>query len=150
MFLHCGDHVTTEVHYLPTANLLAVPKLISKRTSGHEYYVDHQGDDAQSGRLLIRSNLRQANFDLYEVALTHSATNSSIQLGQANWQSIVTGDERTYLTNHMVFKAHLFVEVRIDGLDQMMVVEQNGYSHFIQMPEAASYTHLTLPTIYSV
>ena len=135
VFLHSGDHVTTEVHYLPTANLLAVPKLISKRTSGHEYYVDHQGDDAQSGRLLIRSNLRQANFDLYEVALTHSATNSSMQLGQANWQSIVTGDERTYLTNHMVFKAHLFVEVRIDGLDQMMVVEQNGDSHFIQMPE---------------
>ena len=101
----------------------------------HGVRVPHQGDDAQSGRLLIRSNLRQANFDLYEVALTHSATNSSMQLGQANWQSIVTGDERTYLTNHMVFKAHLFVEVRIDGLDQMMVVEQNGYSHFIQMPE---------------
>jgi oligopeptidase B len=135
VFLHSGDHVTTEVHYLPTADLLATPKLISKRTSGHEYYVDHQGDDAQSGRLLIRSNLRHANFDLYEVALTHSAINSSMQLDQASWQSIVTGDDHTYLTNHMAFKAHLFVEVRIDGLDQMMVLEQNGESHFIQMPE---------------
>ncbi len=135
VFLHCGDHVTTEVHYLPTANLLATPKLINQRSSGHEYYVDHQGDDAQSGRLLIRSNLRQANFDLYQVALNGLVANSSAQLEQANWQSIVAGDKRTYLTNHMVFKAHLFVEVSIDGLDQMMVIEQNGERHYIQMPE---------------
>ena len=135
VFLHSGDHVTTEVHYLPRADLLTTPKLISQRMSGHEYYVDHQGDDAESGRLLIRSNQRQANFDLYQVGFNDSAAKSSAQLDRSNWQSIVTGDKQTYITNHMVFKKHLFVEVRVDGLDQMMVVEQNGESHFIQLPE---------------
>ena len=28
--------------------------------------VDHQGDSAVSGRLIIRSNRQQANFDLFE------------------------------------------------------------------------------------
>ena len=135
VFLHSGDHVTTEVQYLPTSNLLAKPQLISQRAPGHEYYVDHQGDSAQSGRFIIRSNQRQANFDVYQVALGDASENSSAQLNPANWQSIVAGDERTYLTNHLVLQTHLLVEARIDGLDQMMVVEQNGDSHLIQMPE---------------
>lgn len=135
VFLHSGDHVTTEVRYVPRTNLLATPQLISQRSTAHEYYADHQGDDAQSGRLLIRSNLRQANFDLYQLALDDSAGKPSTRLDPANWQNILAGDERTYLTNHLVFREHLFVEARIDGLDQMMVVAQNGESHLIEMPE---------------
>ena len=135
VFLHSGDHVTTEVRYVPRTNLLAAPQLISQRSTAHEYYADHQGDDAQSGRLLIRSNLRQANFDLYQLALDDSAGKPSTRLDPANWQNILAGDERTYLTNHLVFREHLFVEARIDGLDQMMVVAQNGESHLIEMPE---------------
>jgi oligopeptidase B len=135
VFLQSGDHVTTEVRYVPRTNLLAKLQLISQRSTAHEYYADHQGDDAQSGRLLIRSNLRQANFDLYELALDDSAGKPSTRLDPANWQNILAGDERTYLTNHLVFREHLFVEARIDGLDQMMVVAQNGESHLIEMPE---------------
>lgn len=129
VFLHSGDHVTTEVRYLPTSDLLAKARLINPRRTGHEYYADHQGEDALSGRLIIRSNAKQANFDAFQVDL------SARQINETAWQMVMAGDDRTYLINHKVLENRIFFEARIDGLDQVIVMDQDGERHLIEMPE---------------
>lgn len=129
VFLLSGDHVTTEVRYLPTSDLLAKARLINPRRTGHEYYADHQGEDALSGRLIIRSNAKQANFDAFQVDL------SARQINETAWQMVMAGDDRTYLINHKVLENRIFFEARIDGLDQVIVMDQDGERHLIEMPE---------------
>ena len=53
VFLRSADHVTSEVSYLPIDDTSATPVMISPRSSGHEYDVEHYQD-----QLLIRSNQR--------------------------------------------------------------------------------------------
>ena len=78
VFLRSADHVTSEVSYLPIDDFSATPVMISPRSSGHEYDVEHYQD-----QLLIRSNQRHANFDLFTAPLTaHS---------QAQWQPFLEG-----------------------------------------------------------
>jgi protease II len=63
VFLHSADHVTSEVSFLPANDFSHPPTLISERKTGHEYDAEHYQD-----QLLIRSNKRQANFDLFTCA----------------------------------------------------------------------------------
>jgi oligopeptidase B len=123
VFLHSADHVTSEVRFLPANDFSSAPTLISPRKTGHEYEVEHYQD-----QLLIRSNKRQANFDLYTAPLTaHSLS---------QWQVFLAGDDAHYLLGHLVFDEQVFVAQRIDGLDQILVISADNNRHFIQLPEA--------------
>ena len=123
VFLHSADHVTSEVRFLPADDFSSAPTLISPRETGHEYEVEHYQD-----QLLIRSNKRQANFDLYTAPLTaHSLS---------KWQVFLAGDATHYLLGHLVFDEQVFVAQRIDGLDQILVISADNDRHFIELPEA--------------
>ena len=123
VFLRSADHVTSEVSYLPIDDFSATPVMISPRSSGHEYDVEHYQD-----QLLIRSNLRQPNFDLFTAPLSaHS---------QAQWQPFLEGDDNHYFVGHLVYENHVFVPQRVDGLDQILVIDQHQQQHFVELPEA--------------
>ena len=123
VFLRSADHVTSEVSYLPIDDFSATPVMISPRSSGHEYDVEHYQD-----QLLIRSNLRQPNFDLFTAPLSaHS---------QAQWQPFLEGDDNHYLVGHLVYENHVFVPQRVDGLDQILVIDERQQQHCIELPEA--------------
>ena len=128
MFISSGDHVTSEVRFVPRDNLRAEQTLIATRREGHEYDVEHQGDDAETGRLIIRSNRNHPNFDLFE---TPVATPE-----EAHWQILLPGDESHYLMGHVAFADALIVCLRINGLDQVQIVDNSG-SHLIEFPEPA-------------
>jgi oligopeptidase B len=128
MFISSGDHVTSEVRFVPRDNLRAEQTLIATRREGHEYDVEHQGDDAETGRLIIRSNHNHPNFDLFE---TPVATPE-----EAHWQILLPGDESHYLMGHVAFAEALIVCLRINGLDQVQIVDNSG-SHLIEFPEPA-------------
>ena len=97
--------------------------MISPRSSGHEYDVEHYQD-----QLLIRSNQRQPNFDLFTAPLSaHS---------QAQWQPFLEGDDNHYLVGHLVYENHVFVPQRVNGLDQILVIDQHQQQHFVELPEA--------------
>ena len=128
MFISSGDHVTSEVRFVPRDNLRAEQTLIATRREGHEYDVEHQGDDAETGRLIIRSNRNHPNFDLFE---TPVATPE-----EAHWQILLPGDESHYLMGHVAFAEALIVCLRINGLDQVQIVDNSG-SHLIEFPEPA-------------
>ena len=128
MLISSGDHVTSEVRFVPRDNLRAEQTLIATRREGHEYDVEHQGDDAETGRLIIRSNRNHPNFDLFE---TPVATPEEV-----HWQILLPGDESHYLMGHVAFAEALIVCLRINGLDQVQIVDNSG-SHLIEFPEPA-------------
>ena len=128
MFISAGDHVTSEVRCVPRDRLLAPPIVIAPRRSGHEYDVDHQGNSPASGRLIIRSNRQHANFDLFETPVTEP--------DESRWQVMLAGDDRHYLMGHVAFANATVVCLRIDGLDQIQIIDEAG-SHQIEFPEPA-------------
>ena len=128
MFISAGDHITSEVRFVPRDDVLARPTLIAPRRSGHEYDVDHQGDSAVSGRLIIRSNRQQANFDLFETPVNAP--------DESQWQAMLAGDDRHYLMGHVAFAQATVVCLRIDGLDQIQIIDEAG-THQIDFPEPA-------------
>jgi oligopeptidase B len=126
---------------VPRANLLAAPSLIEARREGHEYDVDHQGDTPTSGRLLVRSNRRHANFDLFETAID--------QPNEQHWQALLSGDDAHYLMGHVAFADAVVVCLRIDGLDQIQILSATGTQQ-VNFPEPAYSLDLgTNPNYYS-
>ena len=128
MFISAGDHVTSEVRFVPRDNVLAAPTVIAPRRSGHEYDVDHQGDSATSGRLIIRSNRQHANFDVFETPV--------VEPDESRWQVMLAGDDRHYLMGHVAFASATVICLRVDGLDQIQIMDETG-SHQIEFPEPA-------------
>ena len=128
MFISAGDHITSEVRFVPRDDVLATPTVISPRRSGHEYDVDHQGDSAVSGRLIIRSNRQHANFDLFETPVNAP--------DESQWQAMLAGDDRHYLMGHVAFAQATVVCLRIDGLDQIQIIDEAG-THQVDFPEPA-------------
>lgn len=123
VFLHSADHVTSEVRFLPADDFSSAPTLICPRETGHEYEVEQYQD-----QLLIRSNKRQANFDLYTAPLIANSL--------SQWQVFLAGDATHYLLGQLVFDDQIFVPQRIDGLDQILVISADNERHFIELPEA--------------
>ena len=90
--------------------------------------MDHQGTAAVSGRLIIRSNRQQANFDLFETPVNAP--------DESQWQAMLAGDDRHYLMGHVAFAQATVVCLRIDGLDQIQIIDEAG-THQIDFPEPA-------------
>lgn len=124
VILNYGGHTSNAAFVIPRDDFSSPAKLIEPRRDDVEYYVDHG-----NGEFVIRSNMRQPNFDIFRV--------SEDQPGQDNWQPWITGDERHYITGHVVFKNHLLIEERLDGLDQIRVIDKQDNQHYVAFPEAA-------------
>jgi oligopeptidase B len=124
VILNYGGHTSNAAFVIPRDDFSSPAKLIEPRRDDVEYYVDHG-----NGEFVIRSNMRQPNFDIFRVG--------EDQPGQDNWQPWITGDERHYITGHVVFKNHLLIEERLDGLDQIRVIDKQDNQHYVAFPEAA-------------
>ena len=95
VFLRSADHVTSEVSYLPIDDFSATPVMISPRSSGHEYDVEHYQD-----QLLIRSNLRHPT----SICSPHPERSQSGPVA-----TVLEGDDNHYLVGHLVYENHVFV-----------------------------------------
>ena len=125
VFINTSSHTQSEVYYLPRAELSAEPTLIAPRAVDFEYDVDHRHE-----AFIIRSNLRQQNFDIYTAPLRSPDTE--------HWQMLLEGDEQHYITGHLALDDYIVVEERIEGLDQIRIMDlTNDTEHFIDFPEAA-------------
>jgi oligopeptidase B len=119
-----GDHVTTEVFYLPANDPYAPLASFTPRRTGHEYSVDHG-----EGWFYFMSNASHRNFSLLRAP---AATP-----GEAHWQTLIAGSDAQYLTWFMRLAGRLVVGERIDGLEQVRVLDDAGTDYLIQFPEAA-------------
>ena len=124
LIVSTSDHVTTEVHLIPSDNLDATPVVVSQRRPNHEYSVDHQGD-----RFVIRTNDRHRN--------TRLATAGEDDLSESAWVSLLEGSDSLYILGFDVFAEFIAVEERVGGLDRIRLVGRDGNSTHIEFPEAA-------------
>ena len=119
-----GDHVTAEVYLVPADAPDSDPRLVATRREEHDYTVDHQGD-----RFVIRTNDTHKNNRL--------VTAPDDDPSEAAWVTLLAGSDERYITGFQAFADFLAVEERIDGLDQIRLIDRSGASTHIEFPETA-------------
>jgi oligopeptidase B len=124
LLIGAGDHVTSEVRVLPADRPTAEPRLIAARRTNHEYDVEHH-----DAHFYIRTNDTHKNFRLVRAPIDDPS--------EANWQTVIDGSDRDYLTGHDCFADFIVLEERIDGLDQIRIRDYAGAEHYVAFPEAS-------------
>ena len=117
-----GDQVTSESYLLPADDPTAEPALVAARREGHDYDIDHQGD-----RFVIRTNDRHRNYRL-AAAPEHA-------FGEERWGSLIEGSDTAYLTGFQCFRDWIVVDERVDGVDQVRIIDREGASRYVELPE---------------
>ena len=123
VIISTGDQVTTEAYLIPATEPDAKPALVARRRIGHEYHIDHQGD-----RFVLRTNDAHQNFRL--------ATAPEDDVSQTRWQTLVAGEDSTYLRGFQCFKDWIVMEERVEGIDQIRVMDRRGHSWRAAFPES--------------
>ncbi len=118
-----GDHVTSEVRYLPADDPRADLRLIAERRAGHEYSVDHG-----QGFFYVMSNGSHKNFALLKAPEQTPEEN--------HWQTVVAGSDEQYLTWFSRFADRLVVGERLEGLDQVRILQDDGSDYLLDFPES--------------
>ena len=123
-----GDIVTTEIRLIPASDPGAEPLLVAPRRAGHEYDVDHQGD-----RFVIRTNDRHKNSRL--------ATAPADDPTEKAWAPLVEPSDSHHIRGFESFMDFIAVEERIEGLDQVRLIDRMGESTYVPFPEATYTVH---------
>ena len=119
-----ADHVTSETRLIPSDDPTAKPALVSPRRTGHDYLLDHQGD-----RFVILTNDNHENFRL--------VTAPEDDPSEENWETLLQGTQSLYINYFHVTEDYVAVEERIDGLDQVRIIDRAGQSAHVEFPEEA-------------
>lgn len=129
MMIRSADHVTAENRILDLKNVQNslkkgefLPLLMSKRRENHDYSVDHAGD-----RFVIRSNRDHENYGIFV------CEGDPVE---ESWLAQLSGNDRRYLHGMQAFDHFIAVEDRIDGLDQITLLLDDGSNLQIPMQEA--------------
>jgi oligopeptidase B len=124
LFAASVSFTTTEIRYLRGDQPAGSWQRITPREAGHEYYVDHRGD-----QFYIRTNDRGRNFRL-AIAPTQAP-------GRKNWKELIAHHDRVMITGLSVFADHIVISEREDGLPHLRIADPEArQSHRIAMPEA--------------
>jgi oligopeptidase B len=124
IFLLTGDHVTSEVRFVPAADPFAAQRLIAPRQTGREYHADHGG-----GALYLRVNDTHKNFRVVRATLDRPEPD--------HWVELIAGGEARYIRGLTAFQRFLVLEERHAGLDQVILRHADGTEHAVAFPEAA-------------
>ena len=117
-------HTTSEVRLVPAADPHRAPLVVSPRRTDHEYAIDHQGD-----RFVVKTNDTHKNSRL--------ATAPESDPSPANWQELVAASDERYILGVQAFADFIAVEERIDGVDQILILNRDGSSSYIDFAESA-------------
>jgi oligopeptidase B len=111
ILLTSGSKEESEVSYIPADKPLQAPKLIAKRRTEFEYYVDHR-----DGMFYIRTNQPDAeNFRLVTV--------SDADPREENWKQILAPNDEVMLDGVEVFQNHMVLSERSGGFTRLRVVD---------------------------
>ena len=104
-----GDHVTSEIRLLESADPMGPQTLISARQAGLEYDVVDHGDT-----LFIRTNLDAVDFRLMRTTLAAP--------GRDNWVEVVGTEPNHYLRGVAGFADFLVLQERVEGIDRIRLL----------------------------
>ncbi len=119
--------VATEFQLLDATNPNGKFFTFSPRTKGHEYYIEHYKNS-----FYIRTNSDNSpNYKLMEVE-------ESLFGDSKNWKDKIAHRNDVFLEGMEVFKNHLVIQERKEGLVQLRIISQvNKKEHFIDFGEPA-------------
>lgn len=123
IIISSGNQITTEEYLIPSNAPQTKPVLVMGRRENHEYQVDHQGD-----RFVVRTNDQHHNFRL--------AVASAAELGEGKWTTLIEGTETRYLRGFQCFEKWIALCERLDGVDQICLINRDGNSTYIEFPES--------------
>lgn len=120
------DHQTSEVYLLDAENPDAPLRQIATRETGHEYEIDHHGDD-----LFILTNSGNAeDFQICVCSITDP--------GRQNWQSCIAHKPGRLILEMTAYKNRLVRLEREDGLPRIVIRDlTDGSEHTIGFEEEA-------------
>ena len=117
--------ITSEFHLIDASDPDAAPVVFLARERGHEYAIDHYRE-----RFYIRTNADAVNFRLMETDEMRTARNA--------WRELIPHREDVLIEGFELFRDHLVVAERDDGLTQISVRPWSGEgAHTIAFGEAA-------------
>ena len=120
---------TSEVRVVSAEQPAGDWQLLDRRTTGHEYHVDHGPDG-----LLIRSNDRGQNFALYRTDPHHPL--------RRNWELLIDVDPERTLEDFSVQQHGLLLHYREAGLTRLEVRPATGDHYDVSMPDAVYSLHV--------
>lgn len=121
LLLEIESHNASEVRFLEPSDPLKEPLLIEPRREGVEYTVDHHND-----RFVIASDLGKDRRRLFETPESSP--------GVTHWSELPV-DEELDVDEIEVFKDHMVIGGRKDGLPQVLVVDSTGSTHYLDFDE---------------
>lgn len=123
LVMESSSHTTSEARVLKADAPQGEWTLVAAREQDHEYDVDHRGD-----LFYIRTNSGGRNFRLVTAPVASP--------GRANWKEIVPHRPDVMLEGIDLFKDHLVLEERANGLPRFTVRSfATGESHAVSFPE---------------
>lgn len=123
LFIETGSNTEDEVWYIHIDRQDFSPKIIFKRTHDQLYSVDSSHNE-----LYIRINDQGKNFRLVKTSFENL-------LNKNNWHEIFAHDENIYLTSFDLSKEYIVVNRRIQGINQIYVMDRNGNIKTIKFDE---------------
>lgn len=123
IFIGSFQTLSSEYRYLDADNPGGDFKIIQPRERDHEYDVDHYGD-----KFYIRTNLNAKNFKLVETPVNRTR--------KRYWKDVIPHRDDVLLENIEIFKDHLVVQERKQGLRELRIINWADRSeHYIAFEE---------------
>ncbi|MEI7970121.1 MAG: S9 family peptidase [Betaproteobacteria bacterium] len=125
IFITSSSATTSEVMCVPASRALDTPRCVSPRRPGHEYYVDHRGDEFH-----IVTNDRGRNFRHVRCPVDSPDEHA--------WVEVIGHRDDVMLEGIDLFRHHCVRHERHGGFPRLCVVRfADAQTHEIELPEAA-------------
>ena len=107
VLIHLASTEASEIRYIPSNNPEGTFRILAPRENGVLYGADHT-----AGRWVIRTNWKAPNFRV----MTASDADADSGAAKEKWQELVAHDPAVFIEDIAVFKDHLALCERSDGL----------------------------------
>ncbi len=126
LIIHSSSTLSDEARYLSADSPTGQFTIFQPRNRGHEYSIDHFAD-----RFYIRTNADSINFRLMSTPV--------VDTEQSRWEEVIPHSENSYLEKFEIYRDHLVVAQRQDGLKQLRVIPWSGEEEYLLDFDDAAY-----------
>jgi len=126
IFIGCHSTLTTEFSF-KSANDSSAFEVFLPRQDKHEYYPESAGDE-----FFIKTNLESKNFKIVKCSKADRYWN--------NWETIQAHNPAVLIEDFDLFKNHLVIQEKENGLSRLRVYERENYTSKIIPPNEETYT----------
>ena len=125
IFIHAGNHVTSDVRFIPARTPDTAPALIAPRENNVEYDVDHHGD-----QFFIKTNA--------DGAIDYKIVTAPVRApGKANWKDWLAHRPGVQIVDYTNYKDFIVRIERENALPRIVISTYAGEEHAVAFDEAA-------------